>query len=241
MTREPTPVERVALLLLLVAAAAVASWLAFDAGDDWMPNVATDAFFVAVTITVVERAIRREASRRLRPLAERAQWTLLPEFGSFCECVALDYEYSHAALGVPLPENQLDLLAKWLADRDEEVNLRPVGSDGLPALIRAAGAFGSVLKETRDLYRNAVTVELAAEAVNFEQTVEAARRVFTEATPASPDFRAGVLTAVVEGALRLGRVLAKTMDDESWFTRLPEAGRMTVYGPTWDAWRWGER
>jgi len=72
------PVDQAATAFATVAVAAIVGWFgARESGwvDAWLPNVATSALSIAVTITIVDRIIRREAARKLRPRVERVLYS----------------------------------------------------------------------------------------------------------------------------------------------------------------------
>jgi hypothetical protein len=63
----PRSVRRLSRVLVLLAAVAVILFLTTNALDAWLPNIATSAVTIALTVTVVERLLRREAHARLLP------------------------------------------------------------------------------------------------------------------------------------------------------------------------------
>jgi hypothetical protein len=68
----PREVRRLAVVLLLVALIACVIDATTRSLDAWMPNVAVDAVSIALTVTVIERLLRRAHTRRLRPWTEHA-------------------------------------------------------------------------------------------------------------------------------------------------------------------------
>jgi hypothetical protein len=116
----PTPTEWVALASLAVAIGAVAMYCVTSALRAWTPNIATDAFFVAVTITVVERAIRREARRRLQPRVESVMYHTRMQMKMFASSVVTDYSGTHLHTFRPVDQDMLAFLEQWLADQDRQ-------------------------------------------------------------------------------------------------------------------------
>jgi hypothetical protein len=85
--------------MLLVAAAGVVLWCTTDSLRAWIPNITVGALTVALTITVVERAIRQEARNRLLPRLEGALSTIGSDFQMMLLAVVRDYSSTHLELG----------------------------------------------------------------------------------------------------------------------------------------------
>ncbi len=230
--RWPTPVGWAAIVLVLVAVGAFLVWLLFDAADAWMPNVATSAFFVAVTVTVVERAIQRESARRLAPFRMRALGEIHAEWYTLCECIALDYAETHGVDIDGLPKDVFDRLQTWLDDHESAAPHR-IGADGVPALVRAGLGLVAALRDVQERFGEALEDEVLLEIEVFAKDIDSARRAFTD-MPSVPDsFKQGSVSIVAYDALRLGRVLEGAVKDDRWFNH--PVG-WVGYGRTWDGW-----
>lgn len=223
----------IALALVGAAAASVLVGVRFDFADAWVPSVATSALFVALTITVIDRAIRAEGQRRREPLRQRALWELIGEWRTLCTCIAQDYADAHSVEASSLPDNTFAVLQMWLDDHDPEDEPRRVGADGLPALVRAAVAFAACLREIRARAGDVLEPELALEIEVFAKDIDSVRRAFTDAPEPPVAFLGAVVEVAVEGVLRVGQALRQALRDDRWFS-WPTT--MIGYGVTRDAW-----
>jgi hypothetical protein len=126
----------------------------------WTPNIGTDAFFVAVTITVVEQAIRREEKRRVRPRVESAMYHTRLAMKMFAESVVIDYSGTHLHTFRPVERDMLDFLEQWLADADnKDACSAPI--DGTYSLVMHAGAeLGNFLRDLRQHDRDVMEPDL---------------------------------------------------------------------------------
>lgn len=230
--RRPTPVGWAATALVLVAVVAFLVWLCFDVADAWMPNVATGAFFVAVTVTVVQWAIQRESDRRLEPFRMRALGEIVAEWRTLCECIALDYAETHGADVDGLPEDIFDRLQTWLDDHESAAPHR-IGAAGVPALVRAGVGLVAALCDVRERFGEALGNEVLLEIEVFAKDIDSARRAFTDMLPVPDSFKQGSVWIVAHDALRLGRVLQDAVKDDRWFNH--PVGWIG-YGRTWDGW-----
>src|SRR5262249_37586801 len=120
-----TPTVVVALVLLAVAAGAVAAGLFADAADDWMPEVATSAVFVAITITLIERAARREERHPPGPRLRRLHQDHNGVLGWFAWAVAQEYGDTHDRTFRPLPQPEVGRIFQHWIDGAEDVDLPP--------------------------------------------------------------------------------------------------------------------
>ncbi len=217
---------------MLVAVVAFLVWLCFDVADAWMPNVATGAFFVAVTVTVVQWAIQRESDRRLEPFRMRALDEIIAEWHTLCECIALDYAETHGVDVDGLPEDIFDRLQTWLDDHESAAPHR-IGADGVPALIRAGLGLVAALCDVRERFGEVLGDEVLLEIEVFAKDIDSARRAFTDMLPVPDSFKQSSVWIVGHGALRLGRVLEDAVKDDRWFNH--PVGWIG-YGRTWDGW-----
>jgi hypothetical protein len=129
--RRPTGVEWSAIVFLGLAAICVVIWQFTDVADQWMPNAATDATSIAVTITIIEGILRRDARRRLEPRVQRAYEYIAGELEFFAYSVAREYAHTHDESYTRPPSSQLRILAQhWLAEA-EAAELRPTEDDSL--------------------------------------------------------------------------------------------------------------
>ncbi len=156
----PTPTEWVALASLAVAIGAAAMYSATSTLRAWTPNIATDAFFVAVTITVVERAIRREARRRLQPRVESVMYHTRMQMKMFASSVVIDYSGTHLHTFRPVEQDMLAFLEQWLADQDtKDACSAPIDST-YSLVVHAGTELANLLREMREHDREVMEPDL---------------------------------------------------------------------------------
>lgn len=111
-----TPTTQIAAVLVVVAAASVA---AYCAGwlQAWMPNVAVGALVTAATITVIDRAVRREAQQLLQPRTDAVLRNMAIDFHLLVAGIAFDYAGAPGDRFVPLPQDALGIIDLWLSTR----------------------------------------------------------------------------------------------------------------------------
>jgi hypothetical protein len=119
--------------LLLVGICAVGLWWRGYL-HEWMPNVATDAFTLALGITVIDSAIKRNARERLRPRIRLARASLARAIRGLAEGVALDYATTHLATYRRPPADLDGVIDHWLAeqsraDSDPQTRVLPDAAD----------------------------------------------------------------------------------------------------------------
>jgi hypothetical protein len=121
MTSSPwwTPTTKLALALVGVAVLGVATyrhgWL-----HDWMPNVVIGALVVALTITVVDRAVRREAEDRIQLRVDDVMAGLGEALQELITAIVFDYVAHHRHDLKPVPADSLEMIDLWLSDRKTE-------------------------------------------------------------------------------------------------------------------------
>jgi hypothetical protein len=91
----------------------VAVGIGSDRFDNWAPNLATEALSIAVTIAIVERIVKREASERVRARVEYAMGLIGWDFGLFATSVGIDYAATHLDTFEPLPQDALALFDRF--------------------------------------------------------------------------------------------------------------------------------
>src|SRR5690348_3682421 len=90
-----TPAQRWAVGFGLLAVGCVVVWLATDAADAWMPNAATGAVTIGLTITLVEWILQREEARRMRPWVESVTGQLHSELWFLVQRLLYAYAATH--------------------------------------------------------------------------------------------------------------------------------------------------
>jgi hypothetical protein len=158
------PITALVVALVIVAISAVIVWLVSDAADDWMVNVATDAFAIALTIGVIDRIFQRQARERVQPRVERALSATGQALQSFVNAVAHDYVQTHVTTYRPLPSDSLEMLDQWVADyqpRKDSPSLAELDG-GAPQLLGEAAAMGDSLRTILEQGRDVLEPDLIA-------------------------------------------------------------------------------
>jgi hypothetical protein len=147
--------------MLAVAAASAVTYALTATLRSWMPNVATGAFFVAVTITVVERAIRRERRQRLQPRVEYVLDRLRWDLRSFLESLVVDYSGTHLGTFKPVPRDAIAFLDFWLVEKEhQDACHTPLEDSPLPLVLHAGFECANALRRSRDNDREVMEAEL---------------------------------------------------------------------------------
>jgi hypothetical protein len=100
----------------------------------WMPNVATSAATVGLTVTLIDSIVRRESRDRLAPLLGPPLSHINVEFGRFVAAVAEDYAATHIEAFRPIPTDPLAVLDLWLEEQDNADRSHPGLEDGTDTL-----------------------------------------------------------------------------------------------------------
>jgi hypothetical protein len=126
-----------AAALSLLGLSMVGLYFACPGTADWTPNIATDAFSIAVTILVVDRIVQRERERSIKPRLDRALYVIQRELAILGWKTRWDYISTR--LNVPIPENLpgdvLGLLIRWREDFDTSDTRRPT-ADGVSLFLQ---------------------------------------------------------------------------------------------------------
>lgn len=199
--RRLTPVDWTAVGLVVVAGAAVATWILSDSADAWMPNVATSAFFVAITIAVVERIVGRqragEESGRVLQVIRRVSG----DFHTLATFLAGDYAALHDASYVRPPPELRALLNHF----DDGLDSRDLPWPKSPRVLVVSKVLADHLEveiQRHDRVLDHAFVE--ASYAFIRQELGARNMYFDEEDHASVEemWRAGALRSLVEQVLR---------------------------------------
>jgi len=134
-----TPVGWVAAALSVIGLTFLTIGLTTSKLDNWAPNIATEAFAIALTIAVVERIVRRtherEEEQRIQPRRDRALHVLAFAFRKFAWFAQFDYACTHTSTNPEdLPTDPVEVLTLWQEQHGNEDGQRP-GRVGWPLLI----------------------------------------------------------------------------------------------------------
>jgi hypothetical protein len=144
----------------------------------WIPNITVGAATVALTITVVEGAIRREARNRLLPRVEGAISTIGIDFHMMLLAVVRDYSSTHVDVFEPVPKDGVELIELWLGSHDELDAPRVRSDDGeVPAILSSGREFAEQLERERERDRDVLDPALVRAMDDFCFTVQEANDV----------------------------------------------------------------
>jgi hypothetical protein len=104
---------------------------------NWAPNIGTDFFAAAVTLTVVQAILARHEQERARPLSTSAVTRLRSMLAEITAGIGTDYSETHRANRKPLPANALEVLDIWLAEA-ETADTRRDPADSVPVAVDTA-------------------------------------------------------------------------------------------------------
>jgi hypothetical protein len=137
--------------------------------DNWLPNLATEAFSLAVTVLVVERIVRREAEQRVQPRTERALNVLAQAFIKFSRMAHFDYAGTHLASDLSeVPNDPIEMLRLWQEQHGNEDAPR-VPARGPSLLLEEAVALVENAQRIVDADRNLLPADLVIAIDNLIQ------------------------------------------------------------------------
>jgi hypothetical protein len=113
----------------------------------WMPNVATSAASIAITVTVINGIVRSEARKRIRPRVAAALQFISRTVETFSGLVALDYGSCHVSTFEPIPKTASEMLDLWATGWDTN----DWAHEYLDSIIAQGHALADNLKQTRAL------------------------------------------------------------------------------------------
>jgi hypothetical protein len=194
----------------------------------WMPNVVVGSLTVAITVTVVERALRdaERATQRARdhPIMNVIRTRLDLEMMGFVYALLSDYSTTHLNTDTPIPNTVADLCDMWLDGSEDTARPdRPVGA--YPYLLHEARTLSDHLSRVRGQY--AFVVErspLLVDAIERFSEWVALGSSFVEREKAAADARVSpqqehvLLTRVVEATKSLAAALKSEADYEPRIT-----------------------
>jgi hypothetical protein len=154
-------VPMLAGLLVALVIVAVLVDVTTNALDAWMPNIATGAASIAITITVVDRLIRRADDARLErrrlQAYRRLAWALL----SLTQSVLSDYLGTHLQSDIQLSGDPAELLTRWREDDPDTPRRRPP-EGARPFVLEAAVEFAAAVKRVAEVDHDVLPNDLLA-------------------------------------------------------------------------------
>lgn len=152
---EFTPTIKVACVAVAVA---VVCGIVYAVGraHDWMPSLVVGALTVAVTVTVIEGAIKREEQNRTKPLRSDVLLRIGESFNGLLVSIALDYAEYPGDVFEPMPSEPLEVIALWLSAR----KAKNLPDDWVPSLIQRGKEFADRLERHRRRDREVIPLDL---------------------------------------------------------------------------------
>jgi hypothetical protein len=159
-----TPTTSVAVVSFVIGAVWVVLWFVTEGGlREWAPHIAAAALTIAVTVTVVDKAVQREAVRRLQPRVESVMYRIGWNFRILLIAIAVDYAKTHADTFEEIPADGIDMINLWLSRHETEDVVRTPILEGddlsraifpfeayVPALTRSSQDFAEMLEGVRE-------------------------------------------------------------------------------------------
>jgi hypothetical protein len=161
-----------AVLFLVLRSASDTAWVV-----EWAPNLAVEALSIAATILIVDRIVRREERRRLRPRLESAYRGIGRQVRSFLHGVAREYVKGHGHPDEADPRRFALALDAWLRAVGTD-NVERRVDDGLPYLFHSASYHAEQLAAIADRDREILPPELVAAIDRLQTQLDAARGGF---------------------------------------------------------------
>jgi hypothetical protein len=107
--------------MLTVSVVGLATYFLFGWAKAWMPNIVVGAATVALTVTVIERALRAELEQRFVERRLPARWLIGIATREFARLVRSDYLATHTAGTRIQPSLEVvPLLELWLSSQSSE-------------------------------------------------------------------------------------------------------------------------
>jgi hypothetical protein len=157
---------------MVVALVSYVGWRFSDALDDWAPNVATEAMSIAITVLIVERIVRAEHRRRVRPRVERVVSRIGLDLRMFTGAVVIDYAGTHHSSFRSIPHTTEALLDFWLAEQsNEDAARQALEGEWLPMVLLEAREFVRHLQDVRERDLDVMEPDLVSALDDFQLRV----------------------------------------------------------------------
>ena len=170
------PTRLIATLLGAVAIAGLVLWFTAKGLRPWTPNIVVGAVASALTITVIDSAVRREERARFRPRLEWIRDHVGAEFCVWLTTLVATYPRTHSGSARPIPSTLAEFLDLWSLEL-----LRPSQAARTPFLDAqlwgATRRFTAHLSDVRLTDRDVLAPALIREIDNFGSMVNAVEEV----------------------------------------------------------------
>ena len=170
-TLKPTRLDGAGIVTMLVAVGLIVRYVhEKGAKDVWTPNVVVGLFSIAVTVMIVQRIVRAEDRRRLRPRRDRAMYWLGLGIRGLVSAVAFDYALAHLESFRPLPTDAMALFDAWLDEQSTEDSDRSK-LERLELMLEEMHSFAGYAENTRMRDLDVLEPELVTAIDDFQQQV----------------------------------------------------------------------
>jgi hypothetical protein len=221
---------KAALVLVVFGLIAIAVYFLWPGTADWAPNIATEAFSIAVTILVVDQIVQRERRRRVQPRLDRALDVLHHAFRNFVWRTQWDYITTHLGVDlskVTLPSDFVAICEFWVQGLDTIDNPRPT-SNGRSLFLDEGIEFVRRVQRVADSDRDLLESELVIAIDRLDpifsghSLADLAAEVTERGVRGLDDW---ALIVLVQSTAQFGEALRGSAGDRSfdlWTTSSPE-------------------
>ncbi len=209
------PTWWLAVGLVAIGVADILAWFHWKGGfRSWTPNITVGAFAAAVTITIIDRAIRREERHRLKPRTDDVVYWMGLGFRGLVSAVAVDYASTHIDSFKPLPASAIALFQQWTDEQAAEDHIRPaIDGEEHPMLVIEGIEFAKTLDRARERDREVLQPDLIHQMDEFRRSVNSSTWATYWVDKGHDDDRNGAerlaLAEVVGAALEFTKVFKK--------------------------------
>lgn len=203
-----------AVALVAIAALALVIGITTSRLDNWMPNIATEALAIGVTIAVVERIVERERRRRVQPRVDRALGVLSSDYVKFARMAQFDYASTHLSSDLTeVPEDPLAMLKFWQERHGTETSSRSLPGRR-PLLLEEGITLVRKAQRIAEADRELLPSDLVIAIDNLSQTFGGRGDLFLDMVednylPPSQGLDNWLCLVMVENARHLGEALRR--------------------------------
>jgi hypothetical protein len=181
-TRRHDPVRStwwIAIGLLAIAAVGLVLWFTAKGLQPWTPPIVIGAITTAVTITIIDSAVRREARQRIQPRVNDVLSNIGLGFQSLMLAVVVDYAGTHLDAFRPIPSDAVAMLDLWVSQVDAEDKQREAVNDANEPLLLVEGRqYADRLERARERDREVIEPDLIRAIDDLTTSVAQARVLF---------------------------------------------------------------
>ncbi len=164
------PTRWIAAGLLVVAGLGIWAWFALKGFRAWTPNIVVGAITAAVTITIIDWAVRHEAKQRLQPEIDDVLAAMGLDLRDLLASIVLDYAQLETDPAAHVPSDALELMDRWISTlrggrRDDEESRMAI-------LTHSGSEFADKLENHRRRDRDAIPLALRRAIDNYQERAQ---------------------------------------------------------------------